>query len=319
MYRLPSLLGLRAFEAAARNLSFTRASEELHVTQGAISHQIRALEEELGYPLFHRLPRQVTLTEEGQILARTLSASFEAMDATLSGLRQRQQQQQGWLTVSASPSFAVKWLVPRLDAFRACAPALEVRIAATDRLVDPRREPVDLCVYYGEGAYPGLEVAPLVTDVVFPVCSPALAARLQRPADLVQHRLLHDEMFPDHPERPGWTRWARLAHVSLEGASHARFSHASMALEAAAAGQGVALGRSSLVTADMTEGRLVCPFGPVFSSPFSYWLVTAPGRMGQPHVQALADWLREATRADLAHLHALGLPRVSPEEGEGDG
>lgn len=308
MYRLPSLLGLRAFEAAARHLSFTRAAEELHVTQGAVSHQIRALEEELGYPLFRRLPRRVVLTEEGQLLAQSLSAAFEEVDAALASLRRRQRR--GWLTVSASPSFAVKWLVPRLDDLRERHPELEVRISATDRLVDPRREPVELCVRYGEGDYPGLDVAPLVTDMVFPVCSPALAARLKQPQDLLRHRLLHDEMFPDHPDRPGWERWARLAEVDLSGAAHARFSHASMALEAAAAGQGVALGRSSLVLADLTEGRLVCPLGPGFVSPFSYWLVAAPGLLAQPRIKVLADWLREATRADMDALAAYSpLPR----------
>lgn len=129
------------------------------------------------------------------------------------------------------------------------------------------------------------------------MCSPRLAG-LSSPEDLRSHRLLHDEMFPDHPARPGWRQWAKLAGVDLTGIPSARFSHASMAIEAAIAGQGVALGRSSLVARDLSEGRLTCPFGPRFRSPFSYWLVTAPGGPPPPRVQALIGWLRQALGAD---------------------
>jgi LysR family glycine cleavage system transcriptional activator len=286
---LPSLSALRFFEAAARHLSFTRAAVELHVTQGAVSHQIRALESQLGYPLFTRLPRQVLLTEEGQLLSRSVGEALAIIEQAV--MRNRRLQTRGWVTVSASPSFAMRWLVPRLDDFRTAHPELDVRIAATDRLVDPRREAVDLCIRYGEGAYPGLAVTPLITDMVFPVCSPRLVG-LTALADLPRHRLLHDQMFPEHPDRPGWQRWAVLAGVDLSGVSSARFSHASMAIEAAIAGQGVALGRSSLVDRDLAEGRLTCPFGPRFRSPFSYWLVTAPGGLQPPRVQALVEWLQ---------------------------
>ncbi len=289
MADLPSLSALRVFEVAARHLSFTRAAAELHVTQGAVSHQIRALEEELGYPLFTRLPRQVLLTEEGQLLSRSVGEALAIIEAAV--VRNRRLQTRGWVTVSASPSFAMRWLVPRLDDFRVAHPELDVRIAATDRLVDPRREAVDLCIRYGGGDYPGLSVTPLITDMVFPVCSPRLTD-LQHPADLHRHRLLHDEMFPEHPDRPGWERWAELAGLDLSGIPAARFSHASMAIEAAIAGQGVALGRSSLVDRDLAEGRLTCPFGPRFRSPFSYWLVAAPGGLTPPRVQALVGWLR---------------------------
>jgi LysR family glycine cleavage system transcriptional activator len=305
MYRLPSLSGLRAFEAAARHLSFTRAAKELHVTQGAISHQIRSLEDDLGYALFHRLPRRVTLTEEGEILAQTITESFKEIDRVLSSLRQRQWR--GWLTVSSSPSFAVKWLVPRLDTFRLRFPAFDVRIAATDRLVDPRRESVELCIRYGEGSYPGLDCEMLVTDQVFPVCSPRLLGQLSHPTDLLEQRLLHDEMFLEHPQRPSWAHWASLAQINLTDAPSARFSHASMALEAAAAGQGVALGRSSLVAADIAEGRLICPFGPHFTSPFSYWMVSSPGGLQRPRIRRLTDWIAETIRADTQKL-AAALP-----------
>lgn len=314
MYRLPSLTGLRAFEAAARHLSFTLAARELHVTQGAISHQIRALEEELGYPLFDRLPRRVSLTREGEILAETISESFDEIDRILASLRRRQRP--GWLTVSSSPSFAVKWLVPRLDAFRKRFPDLDVRIAATDRLVDPHREGVDLCIRYGSGPYPGLDSTLLITDAVFPVCSPALREQLTGPQDLPHHRLLHDEMFPEHPRRPDWARWAQLAGVDMDVTGGARFSHASMALAAAAAGQGVALGRSSLVAADIAEGRLCCPFGPRFTSPFSYSLVSAPDGLQRPKVRKLITWLSETIHADTAALtNALPRETVGPKKG----
>jgi len=295
MADLPSLYALRVFEAAARHLSFTRAARELHVTQGAVSHQIRSLEDDLGYPLFTRLPRQVLLTQEGQLLSRAVGEAMGTIEHAL--VRNRRRQVRSWITVSASPSFAMRWLVPRLDDFRSVHPDLDVRIAATDRLVDPRREAVDLCIRYGEGHYPGLSVAPLSTDEVFPVCSPRLGG-LERPEDLRHHRLLHDEMFLAHPQRPGWERWASLAELDLSGIPSARFSHASMAIEAAIAGQGVALGRSCLVARDLSEGRLTCPFGPRFRSPFSYWLVTPPGGRSPLRVQALTEWLEQALRAD---------------------
>lgn len=291
MANQPSLSALRVFEAAARHLSFTLAARELHVTQGAVSHQIRALEADLGYPLFTRLPRQVLLTQEGQLLSRAVGEALGTIEQALA--RNRRRQGRGWITVSASPSFAMRWLVPRLDDFRSVYPDLDVRIAATDRLVDPRREAIDLCIRYGEGHYPGLSVTPLSTDEVFPVCSPRLAG-LESPADLRHHRLLHDEMFKDHPQRPGWEQWASLAGLDLSGIPTARFSHASMAIEAAIAGQGVALGRSCLVDRDLAEGRLTCPFGPRFRSPFSYWLITPPGGQPLPRVQTLMVWLESA-------------------------
>lgn len=290
----PSLSALRVFEVAARHLSFTLAARELHVTQGAVSHQIRSLEAELGYPLFTRLPRQVLLTEEGQLLSRAVGEALGTIEQALA--RNRRRQGRGWITVSASPSFAMRWLVPRLDDFRSVHPDLDVRIAATDRLVDPRREAVDLCIRYGEGSYPGLRVAPLSTDEVFPVCSPRLD-NLERAEDLQNHRLLHDEMFLAHPKRPGWEQWASLAKIDLSGIPAARFSHASMAIEAAIAGQGVALGRSCLVDRDLAEGRLKCPFGPRFVSPFSYWMITPSGGPPLPRVQALMAWLESALGA----------------------
>ena len=296
---LPSLTALRAFEAAGRLGSFTRAARELSVTQSAVSHQIRQLEQALGYPLFRRSGRGVALTDEGAELARTLTECLDQIGAKLRQLEQRRYT--GTVHVSASPSFAVCWLVPRLDAFQQEHPEIDVRISATDRLVDPEREGVDICIRYGSGGYLGLDVRKLTTDRMFPVCSPQLLEgedALRRPSDLARFRLLADTVFSDRKVEGDWARWGRIAGADLSNSPRTRFSHASMAITAAVAGQGVTLARSSLVSIELAERRLVCPFGPVLLSPFSYWIVAPEGRIELPRVGAFVDWLTATMQSD---------------------
>lgn len=292
---LPSLPALQTFEAAARHGSFTAAARELHVTQGAVSHQVRALEESLGYPLFLRRPRRVELTEEGRVLAEAVTRGLTQIADALR--RIEMQRERTWLSVSASHSFAVRWLVPRLESFWRLHPDIDVRISSTNRMVDPRHEDIDLCIRYGDGHYPGLDCECLVTEEVFPVCSPRLVEGdppLREPEDLRHHVLLHDDVLRDHPQRAGWTHWLRLAGIELDPSASAgpHLSHTSMTMTAAVAGQGVALGRTCLVADDLAEGRLVRPFGPSFPSPFSYWLVARPGGLERKPVAQLVAWLR---------------------------
>jgi LysR family glycine cleavage system transcriptional activator len=298
MADLPSLNALHAFEVAARHLSFTRAAEELHVTQGAVSHQVRGLEEEIGLRLFERRHRQIALTEEGRRLAQAVGEGFGRIEDALSLLTVRSADH--ILQVSVSPSLATRWLVPRLAGFNAQHSELDIRISATDALVDPVREQVDLCIRYGKGGYPRLTTTLLSAEDVFPVCHPSLArgrGGLRSPADLARHTLLHDDMFAGDRDRPDWRKWLRAAGargVKVTGGQ--RFSHAGLALEAAVAGHGVALGRTSLVADDLQRGTLVRPFPVSFRSRMSYWLVTPAGSQARERTRPLREWLEAQAR-----------------------
>ncbi len=289
---LPSLPALQTFEAAARLHSFTAAARELHVTQGAVSHQIRALENDLGYLLFTRLPRRVELTQEGRVLSEAVTRGLERISEALRRLEERRGRR--WLSVSVSHSFAVRWLVPRLDEFGRQHPEADVRISSSNRMIDPRHEDIDLCIRFGEGGYPGFDSELLITEEVFPVCSPRLVQDkpLREPADLRHHTLLHDDVLLDRPQRPSWDRWLAHAGVELPDRAGPHFSHTNMTMTAAVAGQGVALGRTCLVVDDLREGRLVRPFGPSLPCPFSYWLVAPRGGLSRSAVADFVTWLR---------------------------
>jgi len=285
--RLPSLSGLLAFEAAARRLSFQAAARELHVSPSAVSHRIRNLEAELGRALFVRSARAVRLTPAGEALAPAVSGALALLREGVASLEEAR----GPLTVSCSPSFAIKWLVPRLDRFRATHPGIELHITADDRLVDPAREPVDACVRFGPGGYPGLSVARLAAERVFPVCSPALAG-LSTPDELRAHTLLHDMVLASHALRVTWRGWLEAAGaVGVDFDSGQRFSHASLAIQAAMAGQGVALARGTLVREDLAQGRLVKPFELELDSGLGYWLVTPKGAGERPELVQFRAWL----------------------------
>lgn len=285
--RLPPLGALRAFEAAARHLSFTRAAEELHVTQAAISHQIRQLEEDLEVRLFRRLNRALRLTEEGQLLAPLLRDGFALLIAGVD--RVRSAAQGGVLTVTAPPSFAASWLVPRLVAFQRLRPDIEVRLLSTMRKVDLLREGVDLGIRYGRGDWPGLLTERLMTDELFPVCAPAVRERgLCDPAQLAAVQLLHVQTFPDD-----WRRWLAAAGVhDLDPERGSWFDTASAAYEAAAAGLGVAMGRRQLVGDALAAGRLVVPFAIELPADVAYYIVLPPEHRGLAKVEAFCAWLR---------------------------
>jgi LysR family glycine cleavage system transcriptional activator len=300
--RLPSLNALRAFEAAARHLSFTRAAAELNVTQTAISHQIRGLEEQLGVQLFRRLPRGLLLTEEAQRYARALRAAFEQMTAATEQLSASGAG--GALNLSTVPSFAAKWLVPRLGRFRAAHPEIDLRIGTSLRLVDFAREDFDAAIRMGRGDYPGLRVDALFGEVMFPVCSPRLLAGpkpLSRPEDLRHHVLLHDvdvttSAFATPPQ--AWRLW--LERAGVQGIDVERgpvFEDSAMLLDAAAEGQGVALGRSALVAADLAAGRLVKPFDLSLPFALTYYLVCPEATADRPKIAAFRAWLLAEAKA----------------------
>ncbi len=301
--RLPPLNSLRAFEAAARHLSFKRAAEELHVTPAAISQQVRALEEHCGRELFRRLTRALRLTEAGEAALPALREGFDRLAEGAEAMRAASRG--GIVTVSVAPSFGAKWLVPRLDRFREAHPEYDVRVDATDALAGFSGDGVDVALRYGRGVYRGLHAECLMSEVAFPVCSPRLIEKgppLKRPEDLAQHTLLHLQWKMEDDAAPNWRMWLKAAGVEgvVDAGRGPRFTIESMAVEAAIAAQGVALGSGALVEADLRSGRLVRPFPPSVceATAFCYYLVYPEAKAADPKVSAFRNWVRaEVARA----------------------
>ena len=295
---LPPLNAIRAFESAARHLSFTRAADELHVTPAAISHQVKALEEQLGVSLFRRLPRALRLTDAGQAALPTISQGF---DKLAQGVEQmRAHCESGLLTISVSPSFGAMWLVPRLDRFRSQHPDIEIRIDGTDRLIDLTLDDADVAVRYGPGGYEGVRVDYLFGQANTPVCSPALLSGehpLRRPADLGHHTLLHVDW---KDAEASWRMWLLAAGLhDIDPTRGPHFTMENMAVQAALDGHGVALVGDMLVADGLAAGRLVRPFDPSLSTPlsFAYYLLSAKDSDRLPKVEAFRDWLLDEAHA----------------------
>lgn len=297
---LPPLSALRAFEAAARLQSFSKAADELNVTPAAISHQIHALEADLGVSLFNRRNRAVELTASARVLLPGLSEAFSGIQNSVRRLRSHNDT--GMLTVTASPSFAGKWLVQRLHRFQAQHPDIDVRISATDAIVDLTRGDFDIGIRYGAGRYPGLTVELLMRNEVFPACSPELlrsGPSLDTPADLRHHALIYDQQVERDPLAPSWSMWLKAAGVEETPPAHGlSFSTNVLAMEAAIAGHGVTLAFSTTAAADIAAGRLVRLFSLSLPDTFAYYIATAPGTLERPKVKAFRDWLRQEADAD---------------------
>lgn len=294
--RLPPLDALHAFEAAARHLSFTRAAEEIRVTQAAVSHRVRELELRLDARLFRRLTRRVELTEQGEVLARAVRRGLDHIAHGMAAIG-RDPQAVLPLRVSVLPSFAQRWLVPRLPRFRARHPEVEVRVVGEARLADLRADAADLAIRFGRGSYPGLHATFLMGDAVLPVCSPGFlrgTPRADRLEQVLQQPLLHDSECVDHASGEDWSSW--LAHAGrpdLRCDAGARFSNATLTLGAAAAGLGIALGRRSLLEADLAAARLVPAWPEAAPTAFSYWLLALPERLGCRGFMPFQSWLRD--------------------------
>jgi LysR family transcriptional regulator, glycine cleavage system transcriptional activator len=292
---LPALGALRAFEAVARLMSFSKAAHELNVTPAAISHQIHALEEDLGVQLFHRRNRSIALTVSARILLPGLGEAFGGIRAALRRLRTHNDT--GTLNVTASPSFAAKWLVLRLHRFQERCPDIDVRISATDEVVDLTAADFDMGIRYGAGRYPGLDVELLLKNEVFPACSPRLLETgppLRCPDDLRHHALIHDQTVERDPLLPTWSMWLKAAGVrDMPAAPGSSFSAGHLALDAAIAGRGVVLALSTIAAADLAAGRLVRLFSLALPDVFAYYIATAPGALDRPKVRMFRDWLRQ--------------------------
>lgn len=299
----PSLNALRAFEVAGRHGSFTRAAEELHVTPAAVGYQIKTLEAYLGVALFIRHNRTLELTDAARTLLPGLSEGFSRLSGAVDLLRRHSEERP--LVVSIVPAFGGKWLLKRLDRFREIHPDIDIRIDATQRVVDFTRDQVDIAIRYGDGNYPGLRVDCLLAEEVFPVCSPALLEGphpLRQPADLRHHSLFDAGWNPNYPTWPDWSMWLQAAGLGelpvryawqLTGTS----SSESLALDEAIAGRGVALASSVLVADDLAAGRLVRPFEVSFPVNFCYWLACPEATAEMPKVRTFREWLLSQVRA----------------------
>ena len=291
MRRLPPLNALRAFEAAGRHLSFAKAADELAVTPGAVSQQIKLLEEFVGLPLFVRGPRGLTLTEAGAAALPSLSDGFDRLEAGARLMTERGGPRR--VTVSAAPSFASKWLVPRLDRFTGANPDIDVYVHADMDLVDFASGEADLAVRFGPGGYEGLSATLLMAERIVPVCAPALVTGdppLRTLADLAHHTLLHDDARTE--DGPSWAMWLRAAGAgNVDAARGPRFNQSSLAIEAAVAGKGVALAKAALAEADLVAARLTIPFDYATPTEFSYWVVHPEPKAALPEVAAFKSWL----------------------------
>jgi LysR family glycine cleavage system transcriptional activator len=302
--RLPSLNALRAFEASARHESFTHAAAELFVTQGAVSQQVKALEEELGLRLFSRDGRRLRLTEHGRAYLDVVRDAFDRISAGTERLLERQSS--GILNVTTSPNFAAKWLVHRLGRFSEAHPDVELRISASMHHADFAREEVDIAIRHGDGGWPGLHVTRLCEEEIFPVCSPALVKgrrALRRPGDLAHHALLH---VNDASHWNGWLRHFRVRDV--DGTRGVVFNQASMAIDAAIQGQGVAMARTALAAWDLLAGRLVRPFPQALAAPFAMWIACPKATAELPKIADFRRWLLAEAADDTRRLAAIAKP-----------
>lgn len=297
---LPPLTALRAFDAAARHMSFAKAAAELHVTPAALSFQIKSLEEHLGAPLFRRMNRAVELTEAGRALAPDAAEAFETLTKGWRAAQRTQDHQT--LTVTAGPAFTAKWLAPRLYQFAQEHPEIELRFSASLRRMDFARDDVDVAIRFGHGPDPGLYSHPLPEEWVTPVMLPDMVAQYPTPESLKEAVLIIDESinFLDPPT--GWEAWSVNMGIDLLEPHGPRFSQADHAMDAALAGIGVALGRRALVIKDLAEGRLVAPYGKVLMTGARFRFLCLEGNEIRPQIAAFEAWmLREIEKtSDLA-------------------
>lgn len=302
MKKLPPLNALRTFESAARHLSFSKAASELNVTPGAISQQIKTLEQQLDTRLFERLNRQILLTDSGQLLLPQLTESFRLMSEAVETVEKQQHDEP--LNITAPPSFVSKWLIPRLHLFNKKHPEINVRIDASTRLVDFERENIDIGIRFSQHENPDLVSSHLMSLKIIPVCSPALLEEnpaIGNPSNLNQSTLLHYENSQAELTWPDWNMW--LATVGIEGINTSRgiiFNQTDLMIQAALEGQGLALIATVYANNDIENGKLVQPFGQSMPIEFSYYLVSSPYKSRREKVRLFKQWMIEqsASRAD---------------------
>ncbi|MDP2517092.1 transcriptional regulator GcvA [Shimia thalassica] len=287
---LPPLTALRAFEAAARHMSFAKAAEELHVTPAALSFQIKSLEEHLGTPVFRRLNRAVELTEAGRTLAPGMSEGFQTLHNAWRTTRRITNETT--LIVTAGPAFTAKWLAPRFYEFVRAYPDIDLRFSATLRALDFGRDEVDVAIRFGmEKPEPGLWSLPLANEWVTPVMTPELAERFPTADSLKDANLIHDDSISFLTPRSDWAAWFRMMDLDIDATHGPRFTGADHAVDAALAGAGVALARRALVVKDINEGRLIAPYGRAIGLQARFRFLCQEGTEDRPHIAAFREWV----------------------------
>jgi len=291
------LNALRAFDAAARHMSFKKAADDLSVTPAAISQQIRSLEEFLGVELFRRTNRSLILTDAAQLSLAPLREAFAKMEESVDILTDSKGSQV--IKVSVSPSFASKWLVPRLASYYERSPDAIVKITASMTITDFSAEDIDIAIRYGSGGYSGVYSEEILRETVFPVCSPDLldgAKQFETVCALLQQPLIHDDSFSEDNSAPNWSMWLKAAGVEVPGGLPAiHFNTHALAIEAAVAGRGIALARSAIAEEDLKAGRLIKPFGDGIPVDFAHYIVCPEERLRNERVQDFIEWLKEET------------------------
>ncbi|NRB05652.1 MAG: transcriptional regulator GcvA [Rhodobacteraceae bacterium] len=287
--RLPPLTALRAFDAAARHMSFAKAADELNVTPAALSFQIKTLEEHLGAPLFHRMNRAVALTEAGQTLAPSAADGFQMLAAGWqAALRSLDNQS---LTVTAGPAFTAKWLAPRLYEFAQGHPEIELRFSAALRQMDFDRDAIDVAVRFGYGPDEGVWSLPLAEEWVSPVMLPDLAEKYPTPESLTEAPLIFDDSISFLKPSADWATWFKAVGMDFAPTHGPRFSQADHAIDAALAGVGVVLGRRALIVKDIADGRLVAPYKIALGTQARFRFLCALGTEDRPHIVAFREWM----------------------------
>lgn len=308
--RLPPLTALRAFDAAARHMSFAQAAAELNVTPAALSFQIKSLEDHLGAPLFHRLNRAVELTEAGRTLAPGAAEGFQALSAAWMATKRLQDNSS--LTVTAGPALTAKWLAPRLYEFARAHPEIDLRFSATLRNMDLERDDVDVAIRFGYGEDDGLYSVPVRKEWLTPVMTPELAKEFTTPESLMQAPLIFDDSIDFLQPPCDWPTWFRAAGISYKPLHGTHFSNADHAINAAVSGMGVALGRRPMIIGDVQEGRLVMPFKLAIETKARFRFLCLPGAENRPQIKAFRDWFL-AEIEKTAHI-SDGLRIVPVEE-----
>lgn len=299
--RLPPLNALRTFEAAARLMSFTQAADELDISPGAVSQQIRILETFAGTPLFKRTGRAVRLTDTGKAVTPLVKDIFEKVAE--SGRIMQAPSRKGRVMVSAAPSFAAKWLAPRLNAFHQDYEEIEAWISADMMLTDFNTADADFAIRYGRGSYEGMKTEKLMDETILPVCSPKLQTGhypLRNPQDLAHHTLIHDDSSDIDDTCPDWGSWLRARGVEgINSGRGPRFNQGVLVIESAASGQGVALAKRAIAESDLSSGRLIAPFADGTTDiDFGYWLVWPKGRHQAKEVRTFIKWLKNEAHKD---------------------
>lgn len=289
--RLPPLTALRAFEAAARNMSFAKAAEELFVTPAALSYQIKQLEEHLGVPVFRRLNRAVELTEAGRALQPGVADGFDSLRQAARAVAKLQADEP--LTITAGPAFTAKWLAPRFFRFHECHPEIELRFVASLRTMDFQRDDVDAAVRFAAEVEDNVYSEVLAEEWLTPVCTREVAARIEGSNDLSGETLLHDESILPFKPAPHWPTWGRVSGMQGDWTHGPRFSNADHAIDGALEGAGIVLGRVVLVERYLANGRLVMPFKLAIRPRAKFYFVCPRGHEVKGRVATLLEWMRE--------------------------